>query len=49
VHIIFAAVFRLHILSRGLIMITIDDESRGYFKEKLSQNQALRVFFGGYG
>ncbi len=30
-------------------MITIDDDSRAYFKEKISQNQALRVFFGGYG
>jgi hypothetical protein len=31
------------------IMITIDDESRAYFKEKVGRNQALRVFFGGYG
>lgn len=30
-------------------MITIDNESRDYFKAKVSQNQALRVFFGGYG
>jgi hypothetical protein len=30
-------------------MITMDNESREYFKEKLAEKQALRVFFGGYG
>jgi hypothetical protein len=30
-------------------MITIDNESRNYFKAKLAENQALRVYFGGYG
>jgi hypothetical protein len=30
-------------------MITIDNESREYFKQKLTEKQALRVFFGGYG
>lgn len=30
-------------------MITIDDESKSYFSEKLTDRQALRVFFGGYG
>jgi len=30
-------------------MFTIDDESRNYFKGKMSDQQALRVFFGGYG
>jgi hypothetical protein len=30
-------------------MFAIDDAARNYFKEKLSGNQALRVFFGGYG
>jgi hypothetical protein len=31
------------------VMITMDDDSRKYFKEKLAEKQALRVFFGGYG
>jgi len=30
-------------------MITIDEESRQYFKQKLTENQTLRVFFGGHG
>ncbi len=30
-------------------MFTIDDEARNYFKERINENQALRVFFGGYG
>jgi len=30
-------------------MFTIDEESRNYFKSKMNDNQALRVFFGGYG
>ncbi len=30
-------------------MFNIDEESRNYFKGKLAQGQALRVFFGGYG
>jgi hypothetical protein len=30
-------------------MITIDEESRNYFKGKLSGSLAVRVFFGGYG
>lgn len=30
-------------------MFTIDQESLKYFLEKLSENQALRVFFGGFG
>lgn len=30
-------------------MITIDEESREYFKQKLTETQALRVFFGGHG
>jgi hypothetical protein len=32
-----------------LHMVTIDEESRKYFREKMTGNQALRVFFGGYG
>jgi len=30
-------------------MVTIDEESRKYFKEKVADNKVLRVFFGGYG
>jgi hypothetical protein len=30
-------------------MITIDKESLEYFKGKLTETQAIRVFFGGYG
>ncbi len=30
-------------------MITIDDESRQYLSEKLTENQSLRVYFGGFG
>ncbi len=30
-------------------MFNIDEESVKYFNEKLTGNQALRVFFGGYG
>lgn len=30
-------------------MFNIDEESRSYFKNKISEKQALRVFFGGYG
>jgi hypothetical protein len=30
-------------------MFTMEDEARDYFKEKLAENQAVRVFFGGYG
>lgn len=30
-------------------MFTIDEESRSYFKDKMNDKQALRVFFGGYG
>ena len=30
-------------------MFDIDEESRSYFKDKIDGNQALRVFFGGYG
>jgi hypothetical protein len=30
-------------------MFTIDEESRTYFRSKLEEKQALRVFFGGYG
>ncbi len=30
-------------------MFFIDDDSQNYFKEKISGNKALRVFFGGYG
>ncbi len=30
-------------------MFIIDEESRNYFKKKMSEQQALRVFFGGYG
>lgn len=32
-----------------LHMVTIDEESRQYFKQKMTDRQALRVFFGGYG
>jgi hypothetical protein len=30
-------------------MLTIDDESRSFFMEKLEGAQALRVYFGGFG
>jgi hypothetical protein len=30
-------------------MFTMEDEARDYFKGKLAENQAVRVFFGGYG
>jgi len=30
-------------------MITIDEKSRTYFQEKLADNKAVRIFFGGYG
>ncbi len=30
-------------------MFTMEDEARDYFKAKLAENQAVRVFFGGYG
>jgi len=30
-------------------MFTIDEEARTYFKNTIKANQALRVFFGGYG
>lgn len=30
-------------------MFTIDEESRSYFRGKMNDKQALRVFFGGYG
>ncbi len=30
-------------------MFTIDDEATSYYKSKISDSQALRVFFGGYG
>jgi hypothetical protein len=30
-------------------MFTIDDETTNYFKSKLADDQAVRVFFGGYG
>ncbi len=30
-------------------MITIDKESRDYFKDRLREDQAVRVFFGGFG
>ncbi len=30
-------------------MFTMEDEARDYFKSKLGENQAVRVFFGGYG
>jgi len=30
-------------------MVTIDEESRNYFREKVAENKVLRVFFGGYG
>lgn len=36
-------------ISKGLHMVTIDEEARKYFKEKIADKQALRVFFGGYG
>jgi len=30
-------------------MITIDDEARNYFKDKVKEKLNLRIFFGGYG
>jgi len=30
-------------------MFTMEDEARDYFKSKLGEKQAVRVFFGGYG
>ncbi len=30
-------------------MFSIDQESQSYFKDKIADNQALRIFFGGYG
>jgi hypothetical protein len=36
-------------ISKGLHMVTIDEDSRKYFQEKLTGTQALRIFFGGYG
>lgn len=30
-------------------MVTIDAESRSFFKEKMGDDKVLRVFFGGYG
>jgi|GEM_PF-494075 len=30
-------------------MFAIDKEASDYFKEKLQANQAVRVFFGGFG
>jgi len=30
-------------------MFSIDQESQSYFKEKVGEKQALRIFFGGYG
>jgi hypothetical protein len=30
-------------------MITIEDDAGTYLKDKLAANQAVRVFFGGYG
>ena len=30
-------------------MFAIDDDSRSYFQGKMSGDQALRIFFGGYG
>ncbi len=30
-------------------MFAIDSESQEYFKKNLKENQAVRVFFGGFG
>ncbi len=30
-------------------MFTIDEKSAQYFTENMKENQALRVFFGGFG
>jgi hypothetical protein len=30
-------------------MISIDTESRDFFRQKLTESQYVRVFFGGYG
>jgi hypothetical protein len=30
-------------------MFVIDEEATNYFKGKMADNQAVRVFFGGYG
>lgn len=30
-------------------MITIDNESQDFFKQRLAESQFVRVFFGGYG
>jgi hypothetical protein len=30
-------------------MFTIDEEATSYFRGKIADNQAVRVFFGGYG
>jgi len=40
---------RSHWPRKEFFMFTIDKESLTYFVEKLSENQALRVFFGGFG
>lgn len=40
---------RAHWPRKEFFMFTIDKESLTYFVEKLSENQALRVFFGGFG
>jgi hypothetical protein len=30
-------------------MVTIDAESKSFFKDKIGEDKVLRVFFGGYG
>lgn len=30
-------------------MLTIENEALKYFKEHLRENQAVRIFFGGFG
>jgi hypothetical protein len=30
-------------------MFSIDDESKKFLKEKIVENQYVRIFFGGYG
>jgi hypothetical protein len=30
-------------------MFTIDQESTDYFKKRLKEDQAVRIFFGGFG
>jgi len=30
-------------------MVTIDEKSKIFFKDKIDQDKVLRVFFGGYG